>query len=769
MGGAALTRLLSVRAFITAPWRSLPGYAFARRPFGYPSSFLLVSSSLAPRQLLPLLIPAMVPSPVTTNSEPTACAPPLALPSAMPPPTDPYARAAGPSSGNMPVVARTLPLPGQHLDHRAQRDYRPNRQDREPPLSVLEYQRLATQYLDAVRFGRIPSVRTNAELSVRNPKRTDEEAWRARWAHLPIPRGVYPARTFGRCDMPFVRCPEEVDYQSRLQRLLKRMQDDPYFPASGRHNLLELIMFEALLDELYWLRRSLWGDNAATEARIRSSLGYFYCWHNVEFHDLAPSDRIGAYMPIPTGWKDYDVSRNLSVPTPPILVYHTTEVLNSGPFSDRVFQIVYAEWALFSFMAFLQAAINGVSVYTRDRDARLYEMDEGPHYGRLLPLPLGLVDLIRGMGLQNILRGSRIPTAGAERALRLSVETDWSSTPGFLWYDFFTGEFPTMPASGNSGPISRQELPAGRRPEWKEVTVSNYFPSGYLESDFRAAPKPISRGPVAIGQAPPPTSVPVAPLGSTGFRSVPYPTTPSVPAPIRQRVERGSQTDEPWLTPAIEEAFDALCTVCESFGESKPESVEAALLSARTWIRRVHTGGQMMRRTAEEQMRLLESIRVHSVRSLELYGHLLMEAEAYDPEMASNNPATLAVAVALARPEGTAGPPTGGAPTLDDLTLRMEGERIASQAITDLYKESHGGRGAPSAVAPAVVNEVVDLYEDEPMPQAPASGPPSGPPSVVVSEPATVWSASSREGSLPPIPRRSARAQTPGRGRGRGR
>lgn len=59
--------------------------------------------------------------------------------------------------------------------------------------------------------------------------------------------------------MPYVRCPEEVYFQARLQRLLKRMQNYPYFPSVGHHNFLELVMFERPFYNLYWLRRSQWG------------------------------------------------------------------------------------------------------------------------------------------------------------------------------------------------------------------------------------------------------------------------------------------------------------------------------------------------------------------------------------------------------------------------------------------------------------------------------------------------------------------------------
>lgn len=93
-------------------------------------------------------------------------------------------------------------------------------------------------------FVRILSFRTAVERDVRNPMWTDEESGRACLAHMPFPRGVYPTSTFKRFDMPYLRFTEEVDFQARLQRLLNRMQDNPYFLIAGHDKLLELVVFE---------------------------------------------------------------------------------------------------------------------------------------------------------------------------------------------------------------------------------------------------------------------------------------------------------------------------------------------------------------------------------------------------------------------------------------------------------------------------------------------------------------------------------------------
>lgn len=187
-----------------------------------------------------------------------------------------------------------------------------------------------------------------------------------------------------------------------------------------------------------------------------------------------------------------------------------------------------------------------------------------------------------------------------------------------------------------------------------------------------------------------------------------------------------------------------------------------------------------MQRTAEEQMRLMESICLHTTHALELYGLCLMEAETYDPEILLTDPAILAVANALARSDGTQGAPTDESPTLDDITFHAESERIAQQDIMDLYAAFHVGQHAPGVKSITVspvpeagpVNaptalETMKLIQDEE--QIMSLAPVLRAPSVVVSGPDTVRSEAMGGVTLHPVPRRSRRSQTPRRGRGRGR
>lgn len=88
------------------------------------------------------------------------------------------------------------------------------------------------------------------------------------------------------------------------------------------------------------------------------------------FHDLTGSDRVRLYFSIGQGQKNYEVTYNFAVPTAPVLAYHNLEILNQGQLCDLVFQIVYAEWALLIFLAFMKDGLDGVTVFSSDPDAR---------------------------------------------------------------------------------------------------------------------------------------------------------------------------------------------------------------------------------------------------------------------------------------------------------------------------------------------------------------------------------------------------------------
>lgn len=162
-------------------------------------------------------------------------------------------------------------------------------------------------------------------------------------------------------------------------------------------------------------------------------------------------------------------------------------------------------------------------------------MDDQSVPERLLPFSAVLVELVRNICLQNILRGNRIHLGHEKPALRQFLETDWSCTCEFLQYYFDTGTSPTMPASEKASAVTRRVLPLNRRPEWKEVSLDNFVPRRYREADVRAF-EAISRWLSRVGRASTLSSLPLAPFLATGFRSVPASVSPSMPYPISQRV-----------------------------------------------------------------------------------------------------------------------------------------------------------------------------------------------------------------------------------------
>lgn len=82
------------------------------------------------------------------------------------------------------------------------------------------------------------------------------------------------------------------------------------------------------------------------------------------------------------------MTRNLTVTTLHVLAYHTSEVPKEGTVLHEVFQIFYAERALFAFLAFFQAELHGVTIFAHDANARLYKSHEYLEYGHLFPLPV---------------------------------------------------------------------------------------------------------------------------------------------------------------------------------------------------------------------------------------------------------------------------------------------------------------------------------------------------------------------------------------------
>lgn len=148
------------------------------------------------------------------------------------------------------------------------------------PSTVNEFVQNTDQYLDPRRFTAIPNYS-------REKKNARETSWNNRWLH--IPGDVQPV---ARCrahihpDMPYVKCEKEEVYQWHVNKLfsdLYVLHGDPWseFPLSD-YNLLGLLCFKLPYEQLYWItNKYFWNNMIEPDGRIRTSLKYVLCWHQV--------------------------------------------------------------------------------------------------------------------------------------------------------------------------------------------------------------------------------------------------------------------------------------------------------------------------------------------------------------------------------------------------------------------------------------------------------------------------------------------------------
>ncbi|PXF39757.1 hypothetical protein BWQ96_10536 [Gracilariopsis chorda] len=549
------------------------------------------------------------------------------------PPTGSTSQPTG--SANLPGTFAT-PLLGQQYDHCLRRSGSSG-QNKQPPYGVEELINAPDlrNFLDAKRFAAIPVRRSFFELTGRNPKRTRGEAWAQRWRHLQGIAGLQSDTTVGSCDMPFLRCPEEYQCQARMRDLIGRMATDVDFPSADS-NPLQLVMFSRPYDRMYWLNRRRWGDNIATEARLRSNRDrYMFCWHNIEFFDVSPADREKLYVRAPQNWGEFDVTRDLSVITPPVLAYYSGEVLRDSALSERVMRIAIAEWAVCALMAFLQTASEGVRVFTRTEDPRVNffrgfpgqpNTREPPGLGRLFPLPYGLVSLVMQMGLENVLRGTIYATETARRWLYLSVMTDWVVTPGYLWFDPRTETFPEMPRIPTDPfPLTHRLQLGPVRPPWDYPNVAEFDPlgGGAAQAMEVAPPEPDRR------------------LPGAGSKEV------------------GTQTDDVNPAERAEElaALTALTEACGRFGVPAPTSVTSALVSSCLWLERLGKAKRVVRGDTLgliDLMLFIGDLAVDVVeRHLEVFGDAAVSDGVTSPAVLSEGLNTAARSLLTTRNRGT--------------------------------------------------------------------------------------------------------------------
>ena len=98
--------------------------------------------------------------------------------------------------------------------------------------------------------------------------------------------------------------------------------------------------------------------------------------------------------------------------------------------------IVLFEWAVLAFLCSLCAALEGMLFFTKCPDSRLLaRLDEliGER-GMLFRLSAGLVDLIRSVGVADILEGTASDATDAEQLLTFADGVYWSGRLDFMWF-----------------------------------------------------------------------------------------------------------------------------------------------------------------------------------------------------------------------------------------------------------------------------------------------------------------------------------------------
>jgi len=325
-----------------------------------------------------------------------------------------------------------------------------------PPIPVAEYMLLKRPgsdevYFDALRFRELGVDERDPGAEYypgRNgPIVTCTGGWMKRWRHWGN-RGAKDHGTIGSCDMPYVRCYEEVAYQEKVTALVKRAIDTQATSMVSLDN----VCFERPFDRHWSIdRHDFFYDDLDTETRMRvdSTAGRVMgVWHNVELWGLDLATRDEWFVPVPDWFSSYEGSAFLFVATPPVFAYHTGDYKKPwGP--QAIDGIAAAEFTVLSLMSFLAAAESGV-MHRHSRDPRLKDNE-----GILMRLGPEVRLRIGEMGFLEILQGCNFDKAKAYLAYSRSSEIDWEALnmdSPFLPYDWNTGMVSDLVGSSESVP-----------------------------------------------------------------------------------------------------------------------------------------------------------------------------------------------------------------------------------------------------------------------------------------------------------------------------
>lgn len=158
-------------------------------------------------------------------------------------------------------------------------------------------------------------------------------------------------------------------------------------------------------------------------------------------------------------------------------------------FLQLAWQVVRVEWAVFYFMALLYAAPHGAPINSKCTNWRVYDDSDMTccPLGSVFPLLLEIVAYIRQIGVHNIIRGTKYWPENVEALLQYVVQTHWSASPGYFWYDY-EGDFPS----------AIQEHPYGQDDE-KVYTHRVITLISVASGNIMNFPRPADYHPLGIG------------------------------------------------------------------------------------------------------------------------------------------------------------------------------------------------------------------------------------------------------------------------------
>ncbi|KAI0560414.1 hypothetical protein FGB62_113g117 [Gracilaria domingensis] len=153
--------------------------------------------------------------------------------------------------------------------------------------------------------------------------------------------------------------------------------------------------------------------------------------------------------------------------------------------------------------------------------------------------------------------------------------TDWTVTPGYLWFDPRTEEFPDMPKMP-SDPylLTHRYLLAHARPSWSFPDVPDFYPLGYMNANQERSP----------------THARVDCMEIDNPQQPPECQPESFREQAHQMSEAGGRDEG-----RERAALRSLQQACGLAGETPPASVLDALLRSRTWVEQLHRAERVVR------------------------------------------------------------------------------------------------------------------------------------------------------------------------------